>query len=186
MPPRKTQLKLNIDAAWISVNLPAGFSLILRNDARGFEQGRAGSFTTATPEEAEALGMLQGAKWALEKEWSNFSVKGDCKNLVDYLNGKPTQMEWRNQAIIDEVKCEFNKCTNFLVFFYIPRLANQAADTLTKEAKTFGKFVTWVKYPPTCILQNLEVDKSNAKDKQHHSASENSINEDVRVPNSPS
>ncbi|XP_026441684.1 receptor-like protein 9DC3 [Papaver somniferum] len=48
------------------------------NDAGGFEQGRAGPFAASTAEEAEALGLLQGAKWVVERGLSNFLVEGDC------------------------------------------------------------------------------------------------------------
>ncbi|XP_026377059.1 uncharacterized protein LOC113271417 [Papaver somniferum] len=100
--PRHAQKKLNLDAAWTSVNEPAGFALILRNDAGNFGQGRAGSISATSPEEAEVLGLLHAAAWAVEEGITNFSVEGDCKNLFDYLNGKPSQITWKNQKIIDE------------------------------------------------------------------------------------
>ncbi|XP_026431838.1 uncharacterized protein LOC113329082 [Papaver somniferum] len=117
-PPNKSQLKLNIDAAWISANLPTGFSLILRNDAGVLEQGRTGAFTASTPEEAEALGLLQGAKWASEFGLSNFLVEGDCKNLFDYLNGYESLIEWQNKAILDEAIIELKSCNNFFGFLF--------------------------------------------------------------------
>ncbi|XP_026415914.1 uncharacterized protein LOC113311291 [Papaver somniferum] len=92
-PPKRSQLKLNIDTNWISANLPAGFSLIFRKDAGILEQGRVRAFTASTPEEAVALELLQGAKWATKIELSNFSIEGDCKNLFDYLNGKESFLE---------------------------------------------------------------------------------------------
>lgn len=182
--PRKSQFKLNIDAVWVSSTLPAGFSLILRNDIGDLEQGGAGPISAATPEEVEALGLWHGAKWALDNGWSNFSVEGDCKKLFDYLNGKPSQIEWKNQSLMDVTKYYFNKCKFFLGFFYIPRLANQVADTLAKESKSFVNFVNWDKNPPTCILSNLEVDKSNVRDKHHITTLENSTINVVRVSNS--
>ncbi|XP_026410444.1 uncharacterized protein LOC113305644 [Papaver somniferum] len=89
--PRHAQKKINLDAAWASANVPAGFSLILRNDAGNFNQGRAGPISATSPKEAEALGFLQVAAWVVEEGITDFSVEGDYKNLFDYLNGKPSQ-----------------------------------------------------------------------------------------------
>ncbi|XP_026400005.1 uncharacterized protein LOC113295886 [Papaver somniferum] len=118
-PPKRSQLKLNIDAAWISADLPAGFSLILRNDAEILEQGRAGAFTASTPEEAEELGLLQGAKWATEIGLSNFTIEGDCKNLFDYLNGNESYLEWQNIPILDEAVNELESCIIFWGFYFV-------------------------------------------------------------------
>ncbi|XP_026452190.1 uncharacterized protein LOC113352598 [Papaver somniferum] len=87
--PNTSQFKLNIDAAWISLDFPAGFSLILRNDVGDFELGRAGPFTASSPEKAEAIGLLQSVNWAVEKGLSNFTVEGDlprtANNVADVL-----------------------------------------------------------------------------------------------------
>ncbi|XP_026451286.1 uncharacterized protein LOC113351536 [Papaver somniferum] len=162
--PKSSQLKLNIDVAWISVDLSAGFSLILRNDAGDFELGKAGSFTTSSPEEAEAIWLLQGAIWALDKGISNFTVEGDCQNLFDYLNGKDSQISWQNRSIMDEVKEKISRCQIFLGFFLVPRTANNVADVLVKEAKSFKNFLNRRTIPPACIKSALAVDKSNARD----------------------
>ncbi|XP_026378874.1 uncharacterized protein LOC113273354 [Papaver somniferum] len=114
--PKKSQFKLNIDATWISSSLPAGFSIILRNDTGDFKQGRAGPISATSPEEAEALGLWHGARWALDNEWANFSVEGDCQKMFDYLNGKSSQIEWKNQLLMDEAKICFDKCKKKWVF----------------------------------------------------------------------
>ncbi|XP_026459476.1 uncharacterized protein LOC113360151 [Papaver somniferum] len=148
IPPEESQLKINIDAAWISANLPAGFSLILRNDARLLEQGRAGALTASTPEEAEALGLLQGTKWAVELGLSNFTLEGDCNNLFDYLNGKESLLEWQNIPILDEVVNKLKPCNNFLGFHFVPRSASTVADLMAKEAKNFSSPLNWRKTIP--------------------------------------
>ncbi|XP_026400661.1 uncharacterized protein LOC113296574 [Papaver somniferum] len=144
-PPSKSQLKLNIDAAWISANLPAGLSLILRSDAGTIEQCRAGAFTASTPEEAEALGLLEGAKWAAENGLTNFSIEGDCKNLFDYLNGIESSLEWQNISVLDQVIHTLKSCNNFLGFYFVPRSANNVADIMAKEARSFSSTCNWRK-----------------------------------------
>ncbi|XP_026430910.1 uncharacterized protein LOC113328029 [Papaver somniferum] len=185
-PPKRSQLKLNIDAAWISANLPAGFSLILRNDAGILEQGRAGAFTSSTPEEAEALGLLQGAKWAAETGLSNFSIEGDCKNLFNYLNGIESSLEWQNISILDDAINELKSCNNFLGLYFVPRTANNIADLMAKEAKNFRSILNWRKEPPECIRVALEVDKSNARVDPSGPILDGSTHHVVRVTNSPS
>ncbi|XP_026432458.1 uncharacterized protein LOC113329849 [Papaver somniferum] len=183
-PPRKNQLKINVDATSNSKSLPAGFSLILRNDGGEFEQSRAGPTSASTDEEAEAIGMRQGAKWEVEHGLANFLVEGDCKNLIDYLNGKESGIEWQNQAIMEEVKREFNLCQKKLGFFYVPRAANNAANILAKEAKYFRQNLNWSKSPPSCIKNALEVDKSNIKMDISNPILDGSTYHDVRITNS--
>ncbi|XP_026399907.1 uncharacterized protein LOC113295796 [Papaver somniferum] len=184
IPPEKSQLKINIDAAWILDNLPAGFSLILRNDAVILEQGRAGALTASTPEEAEALGLLQGAKWAVEIGLSNFSLEGDCKNLFDYLNGNKSLLGWQNIPILDEAVNELKSCNNFLGFHFVPRSTNSVADLMAKEAKNFSVSLNWRKKIPECIKVALEVDKSNVRVDFFGPALNGSTQLDVRVTNS--
>ncbi|XP_026398857.1 uncharacterized protein LOC113294693 [Papaver somniferum] len=180
----RSQFKLNIDAAWSSIDLPTGFSLILRNDAGDFEIGRAGSFTASTPEEAEAIGLLQGAYWAVEKGLSNFTVEGDCKNLFDYLNGKDSQISWQNRLIMNEVQEKFNQYQNFLGFYLVRRTANNVTDVLAKKAKSFKNFLNWRVVPPSCINQALPVDKSNVRGVFNNLTLDSSTICFVRDPNS--
>ncbi|XP_026451033.1 uncharacterized protein LOC113351224 [Papaver somniferum] len=183
-PPEKSRLKINIDATWISANLPAGISLILRNDAGILEQGRAGALTATTPEEEEALGLLQGAKWAVEIGLSNFYLEGDCKNLFDYLNGKESLLEWQNIPILDEVVNELKSCNIWVSF--VPRSANTVADLMAKEAKHFSSFLNGRKQIPNCIEGALEIDKSNVMVDSICPALDDSTHLDVRVSNSQS
>ncbi|XP_026399628.1 uncharacterized protein LOC113295515 [Papaver somniferum] len=176
--------KLNLDDAWISCNTPAGFAIIFRNDVGEFIQGRAGPISATEPEEEEALGYLQAAKWARPNNLSTFSVEGDCKNLVDYLNGEPSQISWQNQTIMDEAKNEFSFCNNFKVFYFVHRTANNVADTFAKEARSFRIVVNWDTVPPSCIQYALEVDKSNARVSTINQVLDGSTRGDVRVTNS--
>ncbi|XP_026383574.1 uncharacterized protein LOC113279078 [Papaver somniferum] len=178
--------KLNLDGAWISCNTPEGFAIIFRNDAGELIQGRAGPISANEPEEAEAQGYLQAAKWARANNLSTFSVEGDCKNLVDNLNGEPSQISWQNQTIMDEVKNEFSFCNNFKGFYFVPRTANNVADTLAKEARSFRIVVNWDTVPPSCIQYDLEVDKSNARVSTINQVLDGSTRGDVRVTNSQS
>ncbi|XP_026437831.1 uncharacterized protein LOC113336033 [Papaver somniferum] len=162
-PPKRSQLKLNIDAASTSAIVPAGFSLILRNDAGILEQGRAGAFIASTSEEAEALGLLQGAKRATKIGLSNFSIEGDCKNLFDHLNGNESSIEWKNITILDDAINELKSCNNFLGFYFVSRTTNNVADLMAKKAKNFSSYLNWMKEPPECIRVDLEVDKSNVR-----------------------
>ncbi|XP_026384377.1 uncharacterized protein LOC113279959 [Papaver somniferum] len=155
--------KLNLDAAWISSSIPAGFAIICRNDAGESTQGRDGPISANDPEEAEALGFLQAAKWARAINLSDFSMEGDCKNLFDYINGEPSQIAWQKKSIMDEVKYEFSFCINFKGFHFVPRTANNAADILAKKARMFKTTISWSTHPPSCIQYVIEVDKSNTR-----------------------
>ncbi|XP_026378641.1 uncharacterized protein LOC113273087 [Papaver somniferum] len=184
--PESLHNKLNLDVAWISSSVPTGFAIIFRNDAGEFTQGRAGPISATTPEEAEALGFLQSAKWARAMKLSDFSMEGDCKNLFDYLKGEPSQITWQNQSIMEEVKDEISFCNNFKGFHFIPRTTNNVADTLAKEARLFRTAINWDANPPSCIQYVLEVDKSNVRVSSTCPVLDVSTGFDVRVTNSQS
>lgn len=175
---------LNLDVAWISSSVPAGYAIIFRNDAGGFKDGRAGPISATSPEEAETLGFFHAAKWARTKNLSDFSVEGDCKSLIDYLNGELSQITWQNQTIMDEVRQEFSFCNNFKDFYFRPRTANRVIDTLAKEAKNFRTDFEWSNNPPSCILNDLEVDKSNVRILDKDPALDGSTLPVVRITNS--
>ncbi|XP_026384999.1 uncharacterized protein LOC113280607 [Papaver somniferum] len=175
---------LNIHTSTSFFRYLQGFSLIVRDDVGDFKTGRAGPFTASIPEEAEALGLLQGAQCATEKGMANFSVEGDSKNLFDYLNGRESQLEWQNQSILDEAKNVFNSCQKFLGFNFAPRTANNVADILAKEAKSFNNALSWETVPPSYILSALEVDKSNARVLSNNSTFDGSTLGNIRVTNS--
>ncbi|XP_026457455.1 uncharacterized protein LOC113358140 [Papaver somniferum] len=72
--PCQNTIKINVDADWISDSVPSSFGLILRNNAGDSEGGRAGPLESSDPQEAEAIGVLQAATWAKEKQIKNFST----------------------------------------------------------------------------------------------------------------
>ncbi|RZC67516.1 hypothetical protein C5167_011205 [Papaver somniferum] len=134
--------------------------------------------------EAEALGLLQAAKWAVDEKFSDFSMEGDCKNLFDYLNGVRSEISWQNQSIMEEVKQLTGKCHNFLGFIFVPKSSNDVFDLLAKEAKFYQTILDWRNVPPACIMQALEVDISNDRAAAHNLSLGSSTHFDVRVTNS--
>ncbi|XP_026399395.1 uncharacterized protein LOC113295258 [Papaver somniferum] len=80
--PEKARLKININAAWKSMNFPAGFSLIARNDAGDFKTRKAGPLKATTPEEAEALGFCKVRNEQQRKDYQIFLWKATVKTFL--------------------------------------------------------------------------------------------------------
>ncbi|XP_026419828.1 uncharacterized protein LOC113315792 [Papaver somniferum] len=146
--PTKDTLKINVDAAWVSVLLPSNYALILRNDARKCEGGRAGKSAGSCPQEAEAIGVLQAAIWAKEKQIRSFSIEGDCESIFNYLHGHNPDISWRTKACLDEANRIAQLCHNFLGFNFVPRLGNQVANVLAKFIRPLNSVVEWESSPP--------------------------------------
>ncbi|XP_026395990.1 uncharacterized protein LOC113290620 [Papaver somniferum] len=159
--PSKDNLKINVDATWISEALPYTYALILRNDTGDCQGGRAGHSTGSDPQEAEAIGVLQAEIWAKDNQIQRFSIEGDCESLFNYILGKKEDILWRAKAYINEAIRIASFCTNFLGFFYVPRLENQVADILTKFVRPLISTVEWELSSPACTLRKLFVDKPN-------------------------
>ncbi|XP_026383878.1 uncharacterized protein LOC113279403 [Papaver somniferum] len=92
--------------------IPLGYGIVIRN-ALGYQGARGGNCRVSSPEEAEALAVFEATKWAREKALTNFSLEGDCKNVMDYLNGMNTSITWQVQRLLDEVKKMVAEVTNF-------------------------------------------------------------------------
>lgn len=64
IPPDTNSYKINFDASWVDeINL-AGYGLILRSETGSAIQAGSGTFYASSPEEAEALTLLEAARWA--------------------------------------------------------------------------------------------------------------------------
>ncbi|XP_026458944.1 uncharacterized protein LOC113359545 [Papaver somniferum] len=159
--PSKDTLKINVDAAWISDSLPSSYALILRDDTGISGGGKARQSATADPQESEALGVMQAAIWAYEKGLEKFNIEGDCKSIFKYLQGKAADISWCSRDYLDEANRLAHLCNNFLGFYFVPRLGNGVADTLAKFVRPLNTTVTWETTPPTCIIKQILVDKSN-------------------------
>ncbi|XP_026399501.1 uncharacterized protein LOC113295380 [Papaver somniferum] len=164
--PKMNTLKINVDATWVSKDLPSGYAIILRNDADDIQGGREGQSSSTDQQEAEAVGVLQATIWAKYKGINNFSIEGDRESIFNYLQGHSQNISWCAKAYLDEANRIAKLCPNFLGFNYVPRLSNQVADVLSKYVRSLNSEVEWDNSPPVCILNQLSVDKFNVKRSQ--------------------
>ncbi|XP_026396673.1 uncharacterized protein LOC113291342 [Papaver somniferum] len=135
LPPSLNQFKLNFDASWIDTNENAGYGLIFRSSAGITIQAGSGTINAAIPEEAEALALLEAAKWEIIMNCKYFWIEGDCKGVIDFAQGHNSTIHWRNKAIVIEVQIIIQTCEQFLGFIFSHRNSNNVADDLAKEAR---------------------------------------------------
>ncbi|XP_026428792.1 F-box/kelch-repeat protein At3g06240-like [Papaver somniferum] len=63
-PPDTNCYKINFDASWVDENNLAGYGIILLSETGSAIQAGSGTFYAFSPEEAEALTLLEASRWA--------------------------------------------------------------------------------------------------------------------------
>ncbi|XP_026383924.1 uncharacterized protein LOC113279445 [Papaver somniferum] len=140
LPPNLNQFKLNFDASWIDEKSIAGYGLIFRSATGTTVQAGSGAIFASSPEEAEALALLEAAKWATIMDFKHFWIEGDCKGVLDYAKVLSSTIHWRNQAIVNEAQRILKSCEHFLGFTFSQRSSNNVADVLAKHARKEGYY----------------------------------------------
>lgn len=98
-----------------------GFGFVLHNWTGTFKGAESGIFRSSTAEEAEAIVLLQAAKWAKIHNIQHLVVEGDNRATIKYLQGKESTIQWQSIVILDEVKKLVEQMVSFLGFRYVDR-----------------------------------------------------------------
>ncbi|XP_026420017.1 uncharacterized protein LOC113315998 [Papaver somniferum] len=133
--PMTNTFTLNCDASWLSENINAGFGFVLRNWTGTFKGAESGIFRSSTAEEAEALVLLQAAKWVKLHNIQHLVIEGDSRATIRYLQGKESTIQWRSIAILDEVKKLVEKIVSFFGFPVRRQTSKQSGRPIGKERK---------------------------------------------------
>ncbi|XP_026434309.1 uncharacterized protein LOC113331881 [Papaver somniferum] len=149
--PLNSFIKINFDAYFCKEIKYMETGLIMLNDAGDFKRAWRVPAVAENPEQVEALAVFEAIQLARRKGILNLHVKGDCRDVVDALNGKDGVVKWQNNSIIrDCVEC-FKYFNNWVVT-YVPRETNSMADLLAKDAISMYTSTSWDNNPPDWIL----------------------------------
>ncbi|XP_026435214.1 uncharacterized protein LOC113332934 [Papaver somniferum] len=179
--PIKNTFKLNCDASSLSEKTNAGFGFVLRNWTRTFKGAESGIFRTSTAEEAEALALLQAAKWAKLHNIQHLVIEGDNMATIRYLQGKESTIQWQSIAILDEVKNLVEQMISFLGFQYVDRRANKVTGQLAKKGRISTTATSWFDQTPLFLIPTIAFDTVKAYDSCNISTNLVSVQEETNL-----
>ncbi|XP_026416621.1 uncharacterized protein LOC113312069 [Papaver somniferum] len=139
-------------------NSLTGYGLILHVATSTTIQAGSRTIHASSSEEAEALTLLEAARWATSMDCKFFWIEGDCKGVIDFAQGQANTIQWRNQAIIYEAMRILKSCESFLGFTFNHRSVNKVADVLAKQARTQGTHKQQSGQMPSFIQPALDYD----------------------------
>lgn len=102
-PPSNLQVKINVDGAFSSSSLLAGWGVIIRNCDGAVLDGANGSFPASSAFMAEAFALRKGVVMAIALDISSVIFELDCKVLVDCVNIGDAA-PWECQALVDDIR----------------------------------------------------------------------------------
>jgi len=151
--PEAGWIKCNYDGSYIQHLQRTSAAWIIRNEL-GHHKG-AGKIqgTQATSAlEAECNSLISAMQHLWAKGHTKVIFEGDCKILVDVLQGKAKRFDitnWLHE--IQTWKRRFSE----VQFRWIPRQVNKSADTLAKYHNQNDQGYTFFYFVPRCILDSL-------------------------------
>ncbi|KAF5187855.1 hypothetical protein FRX31_022554 [Thalictrum thalictroides] len=79
IPPRAGFVKLNVDTAFSSANVPIGIGFILRTNTGSFMIAGNSGGCAASAECAECQGLLTATTWAIQQHRDRIEIETDCQ-----------------------------------------------------------------------------------------------------------
>ena len=121
-----------VDAAWNRVSFAGGFGWVCYNNSGlTLRQGSSSRRYVASALVAEALALKSALSTAVLAGVKDLICFSDSKSLVALLKGNSSVTEL--QGILSDISL-LSLSLNSVSFRYVPRLCNEAADSLAKNA----------------------------------------------------
>lgn len=154
--PKTGWIKCNYDGSFVNQNRGATAAWILRDNNgvfKGATHATGGNVNSAFEAECQSLILAMQQLWV--KGYKKVIFEGDCKLLVNVLNGSTTKFDAINW--IHEIQVWGNKF-EAIAYSWSHRATNQHADTLAKNQKhALSSYIVHT-YIPICISHVLFLD----------------------------
>ncbi|XP_026384317.1 uncharacterized protein LOC113279885 [Papaver somniferum] len=122
------------DASFDKYTNKSGVGIVAMNPTGDFKSCKLVSGRDACSEGAESVAILEVARWIKAKNFRNFFLISDAKNIMAYLNNCKGQTSWTSCSVLND--CLFLlKDIQHLRFKYLKRELNSAADLATKHGR---------------------------------------------------
>ena len=150
-------VKINVDGALFHDTKRSGIGVIMRDCEGEVVMARCVHLVGLyTPEETEALAIKIGCKCAQEEGIDKFILESDAQVIVNYLN-KSGELLSSVGVIIIGIKDLLRGFTDGRVQ-HVPRMGNQAAQTLAQHAKGYHDNCSWRNETPMFLQATLNND----------------------------
>lgn len=154
-------VKFNIDGAFQNASVAAGIAVIVRNSVGVVCDGFCDTVITCSAFATECLALLKACNMALSFGSITVNFETDCKDLVSAIASGPAGFDWRCDTILQNISDLFLSNPSWSLT-WIPRLANNAADWVAKQAAKKMFPLGWVGSPPFSLASILSKDLSSA------------------------
>ncbi|XP_024632655.2 uncharacterized protein [Medicago truncatula] len=131
--PPPSHLKCNVDCALFNNISAVGYGFCFRNSTGHFVSGMS-NFTHCNllPAEAEAWGLFEAMKFALDNDMPSVIFESDCKTIVDIVNSHQVPQNELGD-IISKCKDLLSSHTGFVVN-HVRRQANKVAHSIARAS----------------------------------------------------
>lgn len=123
IPPLDSQVKINVDGAFINPLLPAGMGIVFRNKDGRVLDGFGDTFLASSAFMAEAYALIkESCGVVVSLDLTNVVFESDCKALVDCVSSG-SAAPWDCEVLVDDIRlsllsfstvnvCHVNRCLN--------------------------------------------------------------------------
>ncbi|OVA03749.1 Reverse transcriptase zinc-binding domain [Macleaya cordata] len=152
-------VKFNIDASFKRMDLMSGLGIVIRDETGLCRGGKSIPIRACSAEHAEGLAIYYAIVWAQELHYQQVLFEGDCKSIMDYLDGKASGLGlgWRTKNLLDEY-LSIAKCFLSCKFGFVKRSTNQVANCIGKKACNGGEPDLWISDAPSYVFDVLNTD----------------------------
>ena len=95
----------------------------------------------------EAMAMLRGIQWAIDRQWRYVCFEADCSVLIAALKGRVTQYQYEVGEIFQDC-LDLISCFDKVEFTHIKRQGNAVADTIARSACHATEVCVWEENVP--------------------------------------
>ncbi|XP_037467265.1 uncharacterized protein LOC119339240 [Triticum dicoccoides] len=159
--PKAVRLKLNFDGSskygesrYASVG---AFGGVFRDLEGRFVLGYAGRIGNATSSVAELVALKRGLELALQNEWRDICIEGDCKAAVEAITSRVRVRASKDKEQFRAITAMLPRLRKVTVT-HVGRKRNTVADSFAELGHEAGPQRVWRGVPPPEVLLHLRRD----------------------------
>lgn len=157
VPPDDGYWKANVVGAFSSSSDRAGIGVVFRDYAGNLLESSCAAVSASSAFMAEALALKKAMHMSLDMNLQLVTFESDCENLVRLVNKVGMTVDWRCEAVIDDISLLLQDLPLCKVS-WVRRNANKVADWLASYALKGMCGFAWVDGPPSFFLSILDSD----------------------------
>ncbi|XP_026419925.1 uncharacterized protein LOC113315898 [Papaver somniferum] len=135
----------------------SGFKVPNENSPPGTHRGSKCIYlrSLSSAEHAESIALWEATKWAKERNMQQAVFEMDSKIVVDAVNNKSFNIDWRLRNLILDIKVFFSRFKSWH-YVHVHKECNKVADSLSKLARIECVSGVWLLKPPQEISAKVQ------------------------------